>query len=517
MVIKFSLSMDTPLAPREMKLIHRGKVLGNDDRVPPGATLMLMRQPAPRDEPTTITVDFHEIVTGISATHVAAPAAASHDDLVQLALSSLHMCLDDGEACCLRFYLPHVGSLMRADLCPADYAIGLPAGRRLCLYLIPAPPELAPDALTKPMSAEAEEAAQRRLRLQAEAEAEAVRLAVRQMMTLPLEDEAAEAAEAAETAGSADLESAATSKGGKAAPTAEEAARAACEAALVPSRIRTGLVADPDDVHVVAPAPSELLAELEAFEAYDAELREVSSLPYAEARAMLVAAEEARLEERCAQLLWQTAAEEADAAAMAAGVVEPSSPRLGSPLRPPTPRTQPAAAKWGEARPSGATGLFRTPSSRRSRAERVGLAPLPMADLSASLSASSDASEPTSLELSAVSSAAFALPDSICHVIDDDLSEGSTPLLLADALPAAATAAATATAAARKPKRPRCKTCDCTLPLTATCSSTCGCGDIFCARHMHAHDCIVDYHAREQRKLQEDNPKMQPSKVERWE
>jgi len=64
-------------------------------------------------------------------------------------------------------------------------------------------------------------------------------------------------------------------------------------------------------------------------------------------------------------------------------------------------------------------------------------------------------------------------------------------------------------------KRPRCKACNLRLPLTATCASACQCGDIFCARHLHAHDCSFDYHSREQHKLAEDNPKMAPSKLER--
>lgn len=466
--LKLSLSTCTPLAPSEMRLIHRGKTLGADEHVQPGATLMLTRMPAPTGEAPTLVVDVFEIVTGMSSVGLRAPASSGHEDLVELALSALKMSTE-GESCCMRLYLPHVGSLMRADLTLADYAAGLAAGRRMALYLVPCPPELCADASSVAVSAEAEAAAQQRLQQQADAEAEAIRLAVRHMMTInPLSSVESMAEEEEED------------KTSTCAPTEEEQAAAACEAALVPARIRTGLVPAADDIQIVH-APAELLADLEAFEAYDAEVRELAALPYAQAREMLVAAEEARLEERCA-LLIRTLPELGDSV----GAVDaPASPCSSTPS--------------AKSRPRG-EGLRRQqprwPRAAERRTERAVWKPVASAEAA---SAADDSEVLNAVEWSAANGA-------ICRVVDDELAEVSTgSLMLPDALPSAT--------AARK--RPRCKACNCRLPLTAACGSTCQCGDLFCARHMHAHDCIVDYRSREQRKLQEDNPKLEASKLER--
>lgn len=59
-----------------------------------------------------------------------------------------------------------------------------------------------------------------------------------------------------------------------------------------------------------------------------------------------------------------------------------------------------------------------------------------------------------------------------------------------------------------------CKSCGCRLPLTAY-ASACRCGHAFCAEHMHAHDCAFDYRGVSRRKLAEDNPKLEGPKLER--
>ena len=57
-------------------------------------------------------------------------------------------------------------------------------------------------------------------------------------------------------------------------------ARAACEAAGVPTRIRTGLTAAPEDLELLHPS-SEVLAELASLEEYENGMRDLSAMPYA--------------------------------------------------------------------------------------------------------------------------------------------------------------------------------------------------------------------------------------------
>jgi len=297
--VKLAASPLTGLSPRAMKLLHKGKVLASADTVPANATLMLLRQPDAAGQ--SVTIDLHEIVTGAAHLGVRVPAAATHDELVDHALRMLNLSTD-GEAVCLRFYLPHLGSLMRVDLTLADYAAGTPEGKRLVVFLVPCPPGLRNDAATSEAEALAraeEVAAHARLRAQAEAEAEAeaVQIALQQMMLPPSLVEAAALEEESSSAKRSGEPAAATAGASE-----EDNARAACEAAGVPTRIRTGLMPAAEDVPFTPPS-AELVAELEALEAYDAEMRELGAMPYAQAREMLIGLEESRLEERCAMLV----------------------------------------------------------------------------------------------------------------------------------------------------------------------------------------------------------------------
>ena len=268
--VKLALVELTGLLPREMKLVCKGKTLKGDDEVPAAATLMLLHQ-----RPATgasYSIDVHEIITGQRRRDVLARAEMSHDDLVQLALRSLKLAAGD-EDVCLRFYLPHISMLMRVDLTLADYATALPEGRNLQLYLVPCPPGLRSDKPTSEPQSVAraeEEAAHERWRAQVEAEAEALQLALGRMMALPpslLETEAAESAAEADSAASR-------------AASEKVRARAACEAAGVPTRIRTGLTAAPEDLELLHPS-SEVLAELASLEEYENGMRDLSAMPYA--------------------------------------------------------------------------------------------------------------------------------------------------------------------------------------------------------------------------------------------
>jgi len=260
-----------------------------------------------------------------------------------------------------------------------------------------------------------------------------------------------------------------------------------------------------EDVHVVSTSP-ELLDELEAFEAYDSEMRDLIALPYAEARDVLVAAEEARLEERCAMLIGSLPE-------LVVGETPLTAPEHGetSPRLPRTPRGS-TGVRAGGSPPTFLRASTAPRSSGCGRSPRP--TSMPAIDFSSALS---DLSSSTSSGAGVASEDAVSLSasfsESCCqNVEDDELCEASTGRLFPEALPVASATAAAKTVAR---KRPRCKECNCRLPLTATCASSCQCGDVFCAHHMHAHECSFDYHAREQRKLKDDNPQITPSKLER--
>ena len=532
--VKLALVELTGLLPREMKLVCKGKTLKGDDEVPADATLMLLHQ-----RPATgasYSIDFHEIITGQRRRDILARAEMSHDDLVQLALRSLNLAAGD-EDVCLRFYLPHISMLMRVDLTLADYATALPEGRNLQLYLVPCPRGLRSDKPTSEPQAVAraeEEAAHERWRAQVEAEAEALQLALGRMMALPpslLETEAAE--------GAAEPDSARADSAASRAACEEARARAACEAAGVPTRIRTGLMAAPEDLELLHP-PSDVLAELAALEEYENDMRDLSAMPYAQARELLVAAEEARFEERCALLVSSLPASLLAADPVAAAL----SPRQRSPHRSPrpptTPRTGPGgrgAAGW-PAGPRHSRILARSPRASPSMAPSMAPMDLCVSFSAAELIAIEAAAAATASSLGASScytasfegdeaassaAAVSAIADGLCCAIDDEqlLSASAGRLVLPESVLSDARAAGNSSSSGSGggtvPSRKRlyCKGCDCRLPLTATCTSVCQCGDLFCGRCMHEHPCSFDRHQRQQRRLKEENPKMTPPKLDR--
>ena len=529
--VKLALVELTGLLPREMKLVCKGKTLKGDDEVPADATLMLLHQ-----RPATgasYSIDVHEIITGQRRRDVLARAEMSHDDLVQLALRSLKLAAGD-EDVCLRFYLPHISMLMRVDLTLADYATALPEGRNLQLYLVPCPPGLRSDKPTSEPQSVAraeEEAAHERWRAQVEAEAEALQLALGRMMALPpslLETEAAESAAEADSAASR-------------AASEKVRARAACEAAGVPTRIRTGLMAAPEDLELLHPS-SEVLAELASLEEYENGMRDLSAMPYAQARELLVAAEEARFEERCALLVSSLPASLLAAAPVAAPASPQRSPHR-SPRPPSTPRTGPGgrgAAGWpaaaGPAGPRHSRILARSPRAAPSMAPMdlcVSFSAAELMAIEAAAGASSSSHGASSCytasfegdEAASSAAAVSAIADGLCCAIDDEqllsgasASAGRLVLpesVLSDARAAGNSSSSSSGGTAPSRKRLYCKGCDCRLPLTATCTSVCQCEELFCGRCMHEHPCSFDRHQRQQRRLKEENPKMTPPKLDR--
>jgi len=82
-----------------------------------------------------------------------------------------------------------------------------------------------------------------------------------------------------------------------------------------------------------------------------------------------------------------------------------------------------------------------------------------------------------------------------------------TETLEAPSVPAKPTRKATAGAC--------CATCAVRLPaMTASLQARCRCGELFCARHMHAHACKHDYKAAQALHLRDANPKVEPPKLE---
>ena len=232
-----------------------------------------------------------------------------------------------------------------------------------------------------------------------------------------------------------------------------------------------------DEVQMV-PVPVEVLAELEAYEAYDAEMRELAALPYAQARELMVSSEEARLEERCAMLV---------------STLPPSDGHIIE--EPPSPYAQPTTPVrgrrgWSEVSKPPTPVLVPTPRTqpRSRRCRSPG---------------------------SAHGSAAFAATDcALCFSEDEEVVDGVCPTAAAPP-PAELEGGETGLIASRAQPRKRCKTCDCRLPLTAHASSICKCGHMFCAAHMHNHKCSFDFRSGARKKLDETNPKVQPSKLER--
>jgi hypothetical protein len=298
-------------------------------------------------------------------------------------------------------------------------------------------------------------------------------------------------------------------------------------------------MAAPEDLELLHP-PSDVLAELAALEEYENDMRDLSALPYAQARELLVAAEEARFEERCALLVSSLPASLLAAAPAAAA----PSPRQRSPHRSPrpptTPRTGPGgrgAAGW-PAGPRHSRILARSPRASPSMAPSMAPMDLCVSFSAAELMAIEAAAAATASSLGASScytasfegdeaassaAAVSAIADGLCCAIDDEqlLSASAGRLVLPESVLSDARAAGNSSSSGSGggtvPSRKRlyCKGCDCRLPLTATCTSVCQCGDLFCGRCMHEHPCSFDRHQRQQRRLKEENPKMTPPKLDR--
>jgi len=62
--------------------------------------------------------------------------------------------------------------------------------------------------------------------------------------------------------------------------------------------------------------------------------------------------------------------------------------------------------------------------------------------------------------------------------------------------------------------RNACKACGVRLPLTAYLGCGCKCGHVFCAAHLHEHDCPFDHRAIHKRKLAAANPKLSAPKLD---
>ena len=85
-----------------------------------------------------------EIITGRKASAVELPLNIGHDDLVRSALKALRIRHTD-DLSCLRLFLPEANSLMRVDLCLADYFTPCPTPS-VDVFLVPCPPGTRPDA-----------------------------------------------------------------------------------------------------------------------------------------------------------------------------------------------------------------------------------------------------------------------------------------------------------------------------------------------------------------------------------
>lgn len=492
--LKLKLAELTALAPAEMKLLSRGKVV-HEGEVAPGTKLMLTRCAVATK---TVSARIVEIVTGRSTSHaVHIPLSATHDDIVALALKALGAAADS-EVCTLRLYLPHIHSLMRVDLALGDYTGGASGASKLDIYLVPCARGLRSDslvdetALAAATAAELEAAAMSRAEAEAELEAAVLRQAHRAMPPLlppSIVEVAAEEAAAASSEDSSDgedlggaasslerrprLGASSSSSSSKEAPPAAETRSAA---SLVPAKLRTGLMPSLDEVQMV-PVPLEVLAELEAYEAYDAEMRELAALPYSQARELMVSSEEARLEERCAILV---------------STLAPSDPHVAD--EPPSPYPQPTTPVrghrgWGEGskQPSPVLVPRTQQRSRRCRSP-----------ISAAFPSSTDCA--------------------LCFSEDEEVYDGTctaAPASTAPELEGSKCYTEGELIASRSQPRKRCKTCDCRLPLTAHASSICKCGHSYCAAHMHEHKCSFDFRSGARKKLDEANPKVQPSKLER--
>lgn len=266
----------------------------------------------------------------------------------------------------------------------------------------------------------------------------------------------------------------------------EEATKATTPASYgIPTRLRTGLMPSHEDIRLVPMMPD---LDDESDEMVDAALAHLALasggsgaaggeslssmlLGLSEYDAMdewdwdaIAAEEEARLEQRCAELV-QTLDE------AAASPVAPISPRFDA---------EPVTS-------SAAGSKHRRQSSVPPPAEGGG-GKAAATDVAAMMAMCAECTiEPDDASICATASA------SACELVAPSPSPGAKE---------------------GKIKGMACKSCGCRLPLTA-CTSSCRCGHAFCAEHMHTHDCAIDYRGMSRRKLREDNPKLEGPKLER--
>ena len=518
--VKSMLVEPTGLPVGEMKLVRAGKVVSDEEAIPAGAKCMLMRQPAATGKHVVV-AHMREIVSGRVAYRRSIDSKLPHDELVTLVTKALRLPPCDS-ATEVRIFLPHARALMRPDLTLADYAP--PASiSPLEIYAVPCPAGLASGAVAAAAAASAakaaheqaerhveELAAQAAASIAAAAEAgdpEALSMmntmasdvdgelgCVTPLLPLSLADitavehraSAARTVDARAAAGGCDYGGDDGDDGdsdGEDAPTRHAPPRTPPPppprhpASLVPAKLRTGLMASADEAFVrPSELPASLLLEVEAIEASLAP-------PSAAEWEMIAAAEEERLEARCADLVCSIAPTSA---------ALPSSPMRG-PMRSPRRGRAEDASGFG----SGLSAGFLTTVGRpKHRARRASSAhpPAPQADDASCCSLTSSA-------CSACSTAEAGDAESAGVEAACAHGEHHQPSKLQKNKGATCKSSA-------------CKTCGTRLPLTAA-ASACKCGHVFCALHMHDHKCAHDYRAPAQRKLAEDNPKLEGTKLER--
>lgn len=529
--IKASLATATNLAPAEMRIIVKGKVMSSDEaRLPANTKGMLMR--CAKQQPALARLSVREIVTGRLAPKVEVALSMPHDALVAELTSALKLppCDEHTE---VRIFLPPVGVLMRRDLSLADYPT-LPVERTINVFAVPCPKAPQPEQQAQLI----EEAEELRRMMSTPSDRpptadEAVvilnELAAHASASLPLRDaqqildlletlvppkatassdvmrDAEPSPEGAPAEGSAPaaplllppsiVEAAeAESRGAPSTPCGGpmgsqtrsqegSSGQTGCSGArpsssLVPTRIRTGLMPAHDE-----PAPRSVEAHQRPMallaaeaEAYD----QACAPPTAEEWEAYTLHEEDRLEMRCAELI--------------------------ASLTPTLPSPKPA--KHGGSR--GLLGTGRVGASRRSRAS----------GRHRHSSSARKALFTDTESLSASSSSAAS-----CALSDDDAAFGSEEESLDECCEFDGSTCGTCEAVDGPPELPKggkggkvkgsaCKSCGVRLPLTA-CTAACRCGHTFCAAHMHDHACHFDYKTPCRDQLREDNPKMEGPKLER--
>ena len=549
MDVKIALTLPTGLAACAMKIICAGKVLDNADEVKPNAKLMMMRCAS---QPDLIRLTVREIVTGRLAPRVEVSPSAPHGELISAIVKALLLPPCD-ESTEVRIFLPMIGVLMRPDLTLADYA--LPASRALEVFAVPCPRapqcehaaqmanelrreataqaerELTPEEATLALHELAAHAAiglsphdamAMRATLDALTPASMLEECMRPDEGMRPEDSAREAVEMAEAPPLAlppslvETSDEASAKAGIDVPptpptacvygaratssnttpqTGNRSTGAAPSAAsFVPTRLRTGLMASHDELPppLERPLAALLAAEMENYE-------RACEPPSAAEWEAYAAHEEARLEERCAELISSLAPamraqSPAHRRSRAAGELQRGFHSRGGRHR---------RSRSAPLQPRAVERL--TP--RAAAASRAAMRRSPDLGLLCSSSSSASSSSPGESAYTIGSSAGrstFSLSNEDCEMLAEECSPCAVDG--PHELPKGGVGG--------KVKGTACRACGCRLPLTA-CASACKCGEIFCAAHMHEHACVFDYKRGHETKLREENPKLEGPKLER--